>query len=480
VFASELKSILASGLVEPELDYEAIDAYLMLGFVPGPTTILAGVSKLQPGHILVVENEATRVEQYWRYPEPRVDSRTSEDEYADLLLSKLDESVRMQLMSDVPLGAMLSGGIDSSLIVALMATHMTEPVKTFSVGFAEAADQNELADARKVAERFGTDHTELELSLADSPIDLEELVWQLDEPLADLSALGFGALCELASRQVTVALSGQGADELFGGYRKHRAAAIAGRWERMPTFARAVGDWIIGSAAPARFRRAADALRARDPVERLMSMSGHIDPTLRSGLVNGPLAALDGEAASRAASAYLRGVELDPLSATLLLDAQLGLVDDMLHYFDRASMAHSLEVRVPFLEHEFVECSARVPTNLKVRGITTKYILRKMSQGLIPDEIISKKKIGFFNGAVANWFTAQADRSIASYLLQPEPRYAEVLDVTEVKRLINRNGAQSRESRLVLAILMLEIWLMTFVPRATRSSQRPGSVLVVK
>jgi asparagine synthase (glutamine-hydrolysing) len=227
VFASELKSLLASGLVGTELDYEAIDAYLTLGFVPGPMTPLASVKKLMPGHVLIVDPSGVRTQAFWSYPEPAPVEMTL-DEASDRLLAGLEESVRLRLMSDVPLGAMLSGGIDSSVIVGLMARQMSDPVQTFSIGFREAGEGNELADARLVAEHFGTDHHELELSFAEETVDLGELVWYMDEPLADLSSLGFLALSELAARHVTVALSGQGADELLGGYRKHRAAAIAG------------------------------------------------------------------------------------------------------------------------------------------------------------------------------------------------------------------------------------------------------------
>ena len=229
VFSSELKSLLASGLFTPELDYEAIDAYLTFGFVPAPRTVLAQVSKLLPGHRLVVEGGSVRTDPYWQFPEPAPESPARPaGEYAAELLELLEESVRLRLMSDVPLGAMLSGGLDSSLIVALMARNMSDPVKTFSVGFREDED-NELADARLVAEMFGADHHELELSLADSRLDLAQLVWPLDEPLADLSALGFLQLSELAPTHVTVALSGQGADELLAGYPKYRAAAMAQR-----------------------------------------------------------------------------------------------------------------------------------------------------------------------------------------------------------------------------------------------------------
>src|SRR4051812_10899280 len=181
VFASELKSVLASGLVGDELDYQAIDAYLTFGFVPGPATPLAGVSKLLPGHRLVVGGGEVRIEPYWRFPEPQPIPGLSEQEHAERLLEVLDEAVRLRLMSDVPLGAMLSGGLDSSLVVALMSNHVEGAVKTFSVGFVEDGDMNELADAREIATLFGTEHHELEMSRRDANVDLETLLWYLDE-----------------------------------------------------------------------------------------------------------------------------------------------------------------------------------------------------------------------------------------------------------------------------------------------------------
>ena len=467
LFASELKSLLASGLLDPALDYEAIDAYLTFGFFPGPKTPLAGVAKLMPGHVLVVENGHVRTEQYWGYPVPDVGERRSEREYQSLLLAKLDESVRLRLMSDVPLGAMLSGGLDSSLIVALMARHVSEPVKTFAVGFTEAGRQNELADARLVADALGAEHHELELSFTEDTVDLQDLVWYLDEPVADLSSLGFLALCGLASNHVTVALSGQGADELFGGYRKHQAAALVSRWRRTPRFLQHAAA-RLAPHAPGRFRRATETLMARDPADRLVSMSGRLDAHLRRSLMRGPLLELDGKAGRDAVLARLNGVPDDPLPVTLYLDGQLALVDDMLHYFDRASMAYSLEVRVPFLDHEFVEFAATVPADLKIRGRTTKYLLKEAARGVIPDHIIDKPKIGFFAGTVTTWFEAQATRSIADYLRQPQPRYAEMLDPTSVRALVDAHRLQSdrSESQLLLSILVLEVWLSTFLPRA--------------
>src|SRR4051812_19786982 len=465
VFASELKSLLASGLVDGRLDHEALQAYLTLGYVPAPRTPLAGVSKLLPGHMLVVERGVVHVRRYWRYPHPTPVERSTE-EWSEGLLEQLDAAVRDRLMSDVPVGAMLSGGLDSSLVVALMARHSSGAVKTFSVGFREDGPSNELADARRVARLFSTDHHEVELSLSDQAVEPSELVWSLDEPVADLSALGFLCLSELAARSVRVALSGQGADELLGGYRKHRVASLLARWQQLPPALRS-------SVAAVAARRSGDGPRlartlgARDPVERLLAMSGQVGEDLEEELFRGLLRNASG-AARRAVAARVDGVRADPLSETLFLDAQLALPDDMLHYFDRVSMAHSLEVRVPFLDHRVVEYAATIPARYKVRRLEGKWLLRRLARGLVPDRIIDKPKVGFFRQSVDGWFAAQARGEIREWLLGSGRRYAEVLDPRGVEALVTAHlrGDKGANGHLLLAILMLEVWLETYLPRA--------------
>ncbi len=454
LFASELKSVLASGLVPIELDYDAIEAYLTLGFVPAPHTPLAGVHKLLPGHQLVIENGSVHERSYWHYPQPNPDQPPRPlHEYTEELLDLLKESVRLRLMSDVPLGAMLSGGLDSSLIVALMADLHTEPVKTFSVGFREDTN-NELDDARTIANHYGTDHHELELSFLDDTIDLPDLVWHLDEPLADLSALGFLALSQLARQHVTVALSGQGADELFAGYRKHRMAALLRSTQWLPgSIRRGVGG--IGRHVGGTPGRVAEALGATSPTERLLAMSGQLNAGLNTRMLRGPLLDATG-AAARSIDRILGGVpESDPLATTLYLDAQLALPDDMLHYFDRTSMAHSLEVRVPFLDHPLVEWAATVPTALKVRRDVTKFVLKEAARSVVPAAAIDKPKIGFFRQAAAGWLQAQLAVAVDEYLSGPDTLVGAYLDIETVRAEARQNPDRTQ---LVLAVLMLEIW----------------------
>jgi asparagine synthase (glutamine-hydrolysing) len=466
VFGSELKSVIASGLVSDELDPEALAAYLMLGYVPGPMTPLKDVRKLMPGEQLVIGGGAVRSDRYWRYPAPDPDMRLTVDEWAERLRSELDDAVRMQLMSDVPFGAMLSGGLDSSLMVALMARHADRPVRTFAIGFDGVGEANELSDARRVSAELGTEHHEIELSLASPDDVVERLAWHMDEPVRDLSAVGFMALSDLAAQEVTVALSGQGADELFGGYRKHRVASLAATWDRLPAAARRP----IAAAlrrGPGEIRRLAAALQAPDPITRLLASSGLLRPDLREGLFSGALAE-QADAADRAAARHLgRAAKATPLAALLHLDGQLALVDDMLHYFDRASMAHSLEVRVPFLDHRLVEFCARMPDRVKVRGLRTKHVLRVAAKGLVPDFVVEKPKLGFFNESTRSWLAAREGAVIDRVLLAPDARYAEILDRAMIEQHISdwRAGASDR-SQFLLAMVMLEVWLSTYLPRA--------------
>ena len=227
-------------------------------------------------------------------------------------------------------------------------------------------------------------------SRSPAPTDvIERLAWHMDEPVRDLSAYGLLALSDLAAQEITVALSGQGADELFGGYRKHRVASLASTWHRMPSAVRAPLA-AVGRRGPGEIRRLAVALQSPDPVSRLLASSGLLRPDLRDGLFAGALAE-QADAARRAAARHLDGAaQATPLAALLHLDAQLGLVDDMLHYFDRASMAHSLEVRVPFLDHRLVETCARMPDSVKVRARETKHVLRMAAKGIVPDFVLEQ------------------------------------------------------------------------------------------
>jgi asparagine synthase (glutamine-hydrolysing) len=317
-----------------------------------------------------------------------------------------------------------------------------------------------------VSQALGTDHHELELSVTDAQVDLAQLSWQMDEPLADLSSLGFLPLCELASQHVTVALTGQGADELFGGYRKHRVASLTERWNHLPALLRNPAAAAIARAG-GRGGRMAEALQAADPVARVLATSGFVRPDLRGDIFGGALADYAGAAETVLRDRLAGAPGAAPLEAALYMDARLGLVDDMLTYFDRASMACSLEVRVPFLDHELVELAATIPTGHKVRRLQGKHVLRLAAKGRVPDFVLQKRKRGFFNEAVSTWMAADDASVVRRLLLKDDPAYAAIVDPGTVRKAVTEwRGGRAEHSNLLLGLVMLELWMTEYLPRA--------------
>ena len=391
VFGSELKCVIASGLIDDTLDPEAIAAYLSIGFVPAPLTPLKQVRKLLPGERLVIGDGMARTERWWTYPAPAADhSVGSAEAWAEIVLAQLDESVRMRLMSDVPLGAMLSGGLDSSLIVALMARHMDRPVETFSVGF--TGGDSELPEARRIAAALGAEHHELEIDMQTTPDDLRRLVWHLDEPLADLSSVGFLALSRAREPARHGRAHGPGRGRALRRLPQAPRRVAGGDLAPRPRPRAQRSAPRVGSRGPGRAGRLFEALQAPDPVSRLLGSSELLTADLKAGLFDGALAEQH-DAARGLLDRHMQGAPgAAPLEAALYLDAKLGLVDDMLTYFDRCSMACSLEVRVPFLDHEFVELCARIPTGHKVHRLQGKHVLRLAAKGLVPDDVLDAQE----------------------------------------------------------------------------------------
>jgi asparagine synthase (glutamine-hydrolysing) len=482
-FASEVKALIAGGLISPALDPLAAELFLALGFVPGPRSLFAGVQKLMPGALVVWEGHSP-VEQrtYWSADEaPALRSPgASWAEDQERLLELLRQATRAQMVSDVPLGSMLSGGLDSSLITALMAEHSTRPVKTFSIGFVEDADANELSDARRVAQRLGTDHHELLTSATDHPELLDDALWQLEEPIADVSFLGFMLLSRLARESVTVALSGQGADELLGGYRKHQIAALAGGLQRGPGVLRTALTGAARLASPgSTLARGLMAIGAEDPAVRLLAMSRVLQPADRSALLAPDFRSrsLEQELAS-AIHAQLPTSEHEPLNETLALDTRLALVDNMLLYFDKMSMAASLEVRVPFLETELVSFCRQLPDSRKVWMGRRKELLKRASRGLVDAEIINKRKRGFFHSALGAWLRVHRETLLSDTLLDPRALARDQYDPAAVRALLASAGADGKKSdQRLFCLMLLERWQQLFVDGDGPAQRLPTPLL---
>jgi asparagine synthase (glutamine-hydrolysing) len=486
-FASEIKALLAAGLVEPKLDREGAELFLAYGYVPGPRTLFEGVQKLMPATVLVYEAGTAKHRSYWSPVGSNGDlAMGSPSELEEQLLALLRSSVREHLIADVPLGLMLSGGLDSSLIGALMAEATTGPIKTFSIGFSNLAASNELVDARRVAERLGAEHYELELDPQDDPAILEDMLWHLEEPVTDLSCLGFQLLSELAQRHVKVALSGQGADELLGGYRKHQIAHGADVVAKFPfaqTALLAAGAAIGRSGSTA--ERGLRAIGEVDHVRRLLAMSRVTQPDQMEELFTARLRTADGE---RVIGNAIRQHELvssrSILTQTRHTDLRMALVDQLFLYFDKMSMSTSLEVRVPFVDDRLVTFCFTLPDDASVSLLRRKAILRRVARDIISPDTISKKKVGFFHSALVGWLKRHRFGYVQDVLLSERCQARGQLNTQTVRGLLNSDAVTHKKgAQVVFSALMLELWQRLYADgdfrtrlAASRSAARSGMV----
>jgi len=464
-FASEVKCLLAGGLIEPELDRAAATLFLSLGYVPAPLTLFAGVRKLPPATVLEWRGgDLTGPDRYWTPLDPPRYASSTWEEDEEHLLDLLREAVRMRMISDVPLGVMLSGGLDSSLIAALMAEASTKPVETFSIGFVEEESANELEWARLTARRIGANHHEL-LTRADEHDGLlDEALWHLEEPIADMSFIGFLLLSRLAREHVTVALCGQAADELLGGYRKHLAANWAGRAGVVPRsvltrLAAADGHLPIDGLA-----RFADVAAAEGDLERLFAMSAIMRPALIDAIAGEQLRSAGALPRMRESHAAQTSLPADAsvLQRTLVLDLQLALPDLMFLYFDKMSMATSLEVRVPFADHELVNFCMALPDSRRIRHRRGKEILRRISSDLVEPSIIARPKRGFFRAGASAWLGAH-EQLLHETLLDERSRKRGLFDPRALAEWVSQPLGSGRAGEPLLAAFMLERWHRVFV-----------------
>jgi asparagine synthase (glutamine-hydrolysing) len=478
-FASEAKAILQDPAVGVEPDLTAIHHFLSYGDVPSPWSAFRSMQKLPPAHYLWVEDGRVSVHRYWtlRYTPKR---REPEAVLAEELLALLEEAVRLRLISDVPVGALLSGGLDSSTVVALMRRAGAGPLRTFSIGF-DRPEYDELAYARQVARHFETDHHELVVK-PDAVAILPRLTWHYDEPFADASAVPAFALCEMARGFVTVALNGDGGDETFAGYDRYRAAALAAWADGLPAAVRrmaARGLRHLPGDAPksrtGRLRRFAEALALppRRRYARWLTVFGNGE---KAELYTPAFAAQVGAVDSLALldAAYAESDAPTFLDATLHADVQRYLPDDLLVKMDIASMAHSLEVRSPFLDHRVVEFAAALPPGLKLRGLTAKYLLKRITRGLLPEPIRRRPKMGF-GVPIDHWFRHELRELAYDVLLDGRACQRGYFRPDVVRRYLDEHarGRAHHHARL-WSLLVLELWHRAFVDR--RPAAPPAAV----
>lgn len=401
IFASEIKSLLAAG-VPKQIDLEALSQFFSFEYIPAPRTIFQSLSKLLPGHQIICEPAGVKVKRYWDVQFVPDNPPLPEEAYREEIRQRLSQAVAMRLISDVPLGVFLSGGVDSSLVTALMKEATTGEVKTFSIGFREKSF-NELDYARQVANFLGTNHQEFIVEPGMARELVPKLMNYLDEPLADASVIPTYFISYLARQQVTVALAGDGGDELFAGYDTYKAYRLACLYRRVPRFLHEPARRLV-NLLPASRRRLSFEFKAKKflaGIEYPPEIANYIwwgayPPAEKAKLFSPDLCQFIAANPYEPVNFHLTNCSaIDPLDRIFYLDVKLYLQDDLLVKVDRMSMANSLEIRVPFLDYTFVEFAARIPNRLKLKGWRTKYILKKAMEGKLPQSIFHRPKIGF-------------------------------------------------------------------------------------
>lgn len=472
-FASEAKAILALPGVDVELDRNALASYLSIGYVASPGSMFRGMRKLPPATLLAARGAALEERRYWRIPS-EVDGRRSEDEWVELVRRRVEESVRMQMVSEVPIGAFLSGGIDSSAVVAFMAAHSDRPVKTYAIGFGGGkaeAYYNELPYARQVAQLFKTDHHEIVVS-PDVVSMLPSLLWHMDEPIADTAFITTYLVSEFARRDVTVILSGVGGDELFGGYRRYLGGHYQSRFNRLPLSLRRAAS-ALGERLPS--DRHSPMLNSLRLAKGFLSTAGlPLDERYRSYVevfADDEIAALmpSGPSPGRdpIAEAFRAAAGGDELNRMLAVDAETQLPDDLLLLTDKMSMAVSLECRVPLLDHELVELAARMPEGVKIAGGRLKHVFKRALQDVLPASILHRKKRGF-GTPMGAWLKGELAPLVNALLSADVVRSRGLFRHAEIARLISAHASSRIDGTdRLLALLNLEIWSRIYLDRRT-------------
>ncbi len=473
VFASELKALLCDPGIRPEIDLSSLYHYLTYSYVPGPRTIFKNINKLPPAHYLVYENGSATTRRYWSLSYRQKISCRSLEEYKERFFAVFNEAVQCRLKSDVPFGAFLSGGIDSSIIVAVMSGMLDNPVKTFSIGF-EEEEYDELRFARMIAERYGTDHHEF-IVKPDMIDVLPKLIWHYNEPYADSSAVPSYCLAQMTREHVTMALNGDGSDECFAGYPRYveamrasllqKAAGLYGK--NLVTGAAALlpGGSHYGSF-PRRLRRYIAAV-CEKPERRYVRWLCHFDNNMKQELCSDDLRqslhSTDSVDLIEALFEQADGATL--LDKTLFVDVMSYLPEDLLVKIDIATMAHSLEARSPFIDHKVMEFAASVPSELKLRGGQTKYLLKHILGDYLPGEVLFRKKMGF-GLPIDRWLRRELK----------EMAYDVLLDATAINRgyfkrhaiqelLDNHSLGSVNHCYRIWNLLCLELWHRTFMDK---------------
>ena len=470
IFGSEFQALLQHPQISRDINHEAIHQYLSFLCVPAPMTVYKQIKKLEPGHWLRWRDGEVKTKRYWQ-PDFNNKIKISEEEAGERAIEILRESVRLRLISEVPLGAFLSGGIDSSAVVALMAEQSDKPVKTFSIGF-EDQDFSELHHAKRVAEHIGADHHEF-IVRPNALEVLPMLVEHYGEPYADSSAIPTYYVARETRNHVTVALNGDGGDESFAGYERYAAMKLAERYNKIPHLLRKafvespISVFPVSEKKKSRARDLKRFLKAASlpKVERYFDWVNVLDRQTKEELYTKDFQNEVGHInpADNLARWFTQANGAGIVDSVLLTDTMTYLPDDLLVKVDIATMTVSLEARSPFLDHNVIEFAASLPENLKLRGLTTKYLLKKILGRLLPQENLTRRKMGF-GVPVSHWFRGEMKNFLHEILLSEKASKRGILKQEKIAQLIAQHTSGTRDyGQGLWTLLMLELWFQKFI-----------------
>jgi asparagine synthase (glutamine-hydrolysing) len=468
VFGSEIKALLADRQCPRSVNLSSLSQLFTLRFVPSPATLFDGVHKLPPAHWMVVDGSGVRTERYWRFT-PGVFTTAPEQELIERYRDLVEDAVRLQMRSDVPVGLFLSSGVDSAALLALMGKHASGPVRTFTIGFEDGEASNETDDARALAREFGADHEEMIVGAADNEQYFDRHLWDLEEPLGNETAAAFYFVSQIARRKVKVALTGQGVDEPWAGYHRYKGVKLSQLYSRLPTFltegiARPIVERTSGNE---RLRRGVSALSERDVLTRMLKIYSFFSAEMKRELFQPWVRAeisTDGAEAREA----LRGLHddvagLEPLSQMLYIDTRAHLPDDLLMVSDKTAMANSLEARVPYLDYRIIEFVESLPADLKLKGFRGKYLHKKALERWVPHHVVHRKKKGF-NNPIDQWLRSRMKSFVAETLLGEGSAVRRYFDGGYVRSLIAQHESGARNHlRHIYLLISFELWHRRFI-----------------
>ncbi|MBP7507584.1 MAG: asparagine synthase (glutamine-hydrolyzing) [Prolixibacteraceae bacterium] len=467
IFASEIKCILEAGLYKSVVNRKAIDEFISLGYICAPDTLFENIHKLLPAHYLVCGLNGVRIRKYW-FPELLDTTKLGLNFYKEKVVDVLTDSVKYRMISDVPLGAFLSGGLDSSIIVGLMSKLASGSVKTFSIGYSGAYAESELHYAKRVSNFFSTDHNEIILEPVDFADAIHKMTWHIEEPIGDHACIPLWLMSREAKKYVTVLLSGEGSDEIFAGYDIYLIMLILERYRKVPSSIRKVLLDPIVLRLLGRVKGSKYVEWSNLPLEkRFLGDMADTSSLICKQLYNPEFCSeiRDKDFLDKISTYYSQTSNKDPLSRMQYLDQKTWLVDDLLLKADKMTMAASVELRCPFLDHSLVELTQQIPWNLKLHGLEKKFVLKEAFKNFLPKEIIYRKKRGF-PVPLSSWFKGDLNSYIVEVLLDRKSVSRGYFNKGFIENLVkNRNSKKEDVTNLLWKLLVLESWHNVFIDR---------------